>query len=138
MCRASNAAVVLGVVLGLAGAPQSGAAQVEPPGSKPYLFDIFDQFVISAAAMKACSEPDASIRARHEGNFAVVARHVRRTLLSSKYGMSVIEIDRLLAGRKAALAEDVTGEIARHGCSNPDIRMVVLRYKAQADWRPPR
>ena len=119
-------------------ASSSATASAQDADKKPYIFDIYDQFVISNAAAKACSPPDRQSEARHDANFATVTTHVRRTLMSDRYKKSPAEIDKLLSGRRAILDKEVSDKISQLGCNNTDVQTITRRYNAQVNWQPPR
>jgi hypothetical protein len=104
---------------------------------KPYIFDMWDQFVISLEAAKACSPPSATDQARHDANFGVVTVHVSRTLAAAPFNKSGTEVESFLGGRKAALAQQAAQKISQLGCGNPDVQIITRRYKVQVDWQPP-
>ncbi|QDH69918.1 hypothetical protein [Marilutibacter alkalisoli] len=128
----------ISLTLALVATASSIVAAAQDTGKKPYIFDMYDQFVISNAAAKACSPPDTQSKARHDANFATVTTHVRRILMSDHYKKSPAEIDKLLAGRKVLLDKEVSEKIAQIGCNNTDVQTITRRYKAQVDWQPPR
>ena len=116
----------------------SATASAQDAGKNPYIFDIYDQFVISNAAAKACSPPDRQSEARHDANFATVTTHVRRTLMSDRYKKSSVEIDKFLSGRRAILDKEVSDKVSQLGCNNTDVQTITRRYNAQVNWQPPR
>lgn len=116
----------------------STVAAAQDTNKKPYIFDIYDQFVISNAAAKACSPPDAQSKARHDANFVTVTTHVRHTLMSDRYKKSPTDIDKFLAGRRMLLDKNVSEKISQIGCNNPDVQTITRRYQAQVNWQPPR
>lgn len=126
------------LALAIAAIASCSVVAAQDGSRKPYIFDIYDQFVISNAAARACAPPDARSRARHDANFATVIAQVRRTLLSDRYRKSAAEIDKLLAGRRTLLDKEVSGKIAQTGCNDTDVQTITRRYKAQVDWEPPR
>ena len=126
------------LVLTIVSIASSNIAAAQDTSAKPYIFDIYDQFVISNAAAKACSPPDAQSKARHDANFATVTTHVRNTLMSVRYKKSPAEINQLLAVLIALLVREVSEKIAKIGCNNADVQTITRRYNAQVNWQPPR
>ena len=129
---------MLATALAIVASAFSAGAAAEEAKKKPYIFDIYDQFVISNAAARVCSPPDAQSKTRHDANFSIVSTQVRRVLLSDSYKKSPAEIDKLLNGRKVLLDKRVSEKIAQIGCNNADIQTITRRYKVQGIWQPPR
>ncbi|BDU16589.1 hypothetical protein [Lysobacter auxotrophicus] len=120
--------------------PSLGAAQPDKGlaagKAVPYIFQVWDQFVISNAAATVCEPADASSRKSHAANFALVSAHVRARIKAASPRKSDDEINRFLGGREAALARVSTQAAKQKGCNDPEIQQLVRRYQTQLRWRP--
>lgn len=104
--------------------------------ASPYILEIHDQFIITAAVADKCIKPDRETQTAFLANAAMVYVYAFQELKNQYPERSEAEIIVAMNGRQAQLTKKVREVVDARGCSDADIQQVIRRYFFQAKWKP--
>lgn len=120
-------------LLAVAAATFACAAAAE---QQPAILQIYDQFVVTSAAAGQCLKPDPEELKKFLANFQTVTVHAGAQLESANPGRTREDLAGVMKQRGEEITARVNDLIKQRGCDDKEVKMVVERFHAQAQWEP--
>ena len=99
------------------------------------IYRIYDEFISAKAVATACNAATAEINGNHDSKFLIVSHAVQSEL--KKRGRSDSFIKDFLRGHNKLIRYRTIAMLKSHPCDSKDAKIIIQRYKAQANWKPP-
>ena len=119
-------------------APVSIASERQPASDTPKkdIFRIYDEFIAAAAIAKECGISSPELEEQHKKNFLAVT-HAVRNALKNNHGKPESSLDEFLHGHDEMIRTRTLQMLKSHPCNSTDAKVVIERYKLQAQWQVP-
>jgi|GEM_PF-710131 len=103
---------------------------------KPGILEIFDQFLLTNAAVSKCAKPDNETLKHYLANFQLVSVYTSMELQKQYPNRTKDQIAEAMRLKSELVAKNVRSLVDAKGCNDAGIQELIKRFHAQAKWQP--